>query len=75
MSNSKIAGAVAIIIVAIVVVLIATGQLTFKDNRNTADRVGDAIRELPNGADKAADQLGDRTPGQRLGDEIKGVGK
>jgi hypothetical protein len=75
MDKSKLGVAIAIVIVAIVVVLVASGQLTFKDNRSAADRAGDAIRALPDGADKAADQLGDRSTGQRIGDQIQGIGK
>ena len=45
--------------------------LTMPDNRNTTEKVGDAIHDLPQGVDKAGRQLEDRTPGQKLGDAIK----
>ncbi|MBY0407126.1 MAG: hypothetical protein K2Q01_05495 [Rickettsiales bacterium] len=63
--------------VALVVILgvMAYGVLTMPDNRTTAERVGDAVSELPNGVDNAARQLEDRTPGKRLGDAVSDVGE
>ncbi len=70
-SNSKtIVGVVIVIIVAVVLY----GVLTMPDRRNGAEKLGDAIHELPQGPDKAARQLEDRTPGQKLGDAIKDTG-
>jgi short subunit fatty acids transporter len=62
-----------IIIVAVILVLavLAYAVLTMPDRRNTTEKIGDAIHDLPQGADKAARQLEDRTPGQKLGDTIK----
>lgn len=62
--------------VALVVILavMAYGVLTMPDSRSGAERVGDAISELPNGVDKAARQLEDRTPGEKLGDAVKDAG-
>lgn len=67
----------AVLIAAVVVILaiIAYAILTMPDNRNGAERIGDAISELPNGVDKAADQLGDRTPGEKLGDAVEDTGE
>jgi hypothetical protein len=45
--------------------------LTAPDNRSAGDKIGDAIDELPNGLDKAARQLEDRTPAEKLGDEMQ----
>ena len=75
MNQSKLITAIAVVVVILIVALFASGTLSFKDNRSTSDRVGDAIHALPDGADKAADQLGDRSPGERVGDTIKGIGK
>lgn len=75
MNQSKLITAIAVVAIIVIILLFASGTLSFKDNRSTTDRVGDAIHALPDGADKAADQLGDRTPGQRVGDQIKGLGK
>ena len=59
-----------LIIVAIIVVLVAYGALTMDDRRTAADKISDAIDVLPQGADKAAKQLENRTPAQKLGDAI-----
>lgn len=59
-------------IVAVIILVIAGyALLTMPDQRNTTEKVGDAIHELPQGIDKAARELEDRTPGERLGDAIK----
>jgi len=62
--------AVAVILAAV----LAYGLLTMKDDRNPAEKIGDAIHELPQGIDKAGRQLEDRTPGQKLGDAVKDTG-
>ncbi|MDX2027214.1 MAG: hypothetical protein SFW62_01110 [Alphaproteobacteria bacterium] len=62
------------ILIIVVVAFLAYSVLTMPDNRNTAEKIGDAIHELPQGVDKAARQLEDRTPGQQLGDTIKDAG-
>jgi hypothetical protein len=66
--------AVIIVLVVVVVAALAYAVLTAPDRRNTAERVGDAIHDLPQGVDKASRQLEDRTPGQRLGDDVKDAG-
>ena len=38
------------------------------DKRNFSNKVEDAIHELPNGGEKAARQMKDRTPGKKLQD-------
>ncbi len=63
-----------IIISVIVIAIVAYGFLTMKDQRTTTEKVGDAIHDLPQGADKAGRQLEDRTPGQKLGDAVKDTG-
>lgn len=67
----------AVLVAAVVIILaiIAYAILTMPDNRNGAERIGDAISELPNGVDKAAEQLGDRTPGEKLGDAVEDAGE
>lgn len=49
--------------------------MTQPDRRTTGQKIGDAIDALPQGLDRAVEQLEDRTPGQRLGDAIKDVGE
>ena len=61
---------------AIVALLIIVGiagyyVLNAPDKRSAGDKIGDAINELPKGADKAARQLEDRTPGDKLNDAAK----
>ncbi len=60
-----------IVLVIIVAAVVAYAVLTMPDQRNTTEKIGDAIHDLPQGADKASRQLEDRTPGQKLGDDIK----
>jgi hypothetical protein len=63
------------ILVLLVLGVLAWGVLTMPDQRSTGQRIGDAIDALPHGVGKAADQLGDRTPGQKLGDAVKDTGQ
>ncbi len=62
---------------ALVIILgvMAYGVLTMPDNRSTGERFSDAVSELPNGVDKAADEFKDRTPGQKVGDAVKHAGE
>jgi hypothetical protein len=62
------------VIVIIVIAGVAYGVMTMPDRRNTMEKIGDAIHDLPKGADKAERQLEDRTPGQKLGDAVKDAG-
>ena len=63
-----------VIVAIIIAAILAYGVLNMKDNRNGAERIGDAIHELPQGLDKAERQLEDRSPGQKLGDTVKDAG-
>lgn len=65
---------VLVLIALILVAVVAYGVVTSKDQRNVAEKIGDAIHELPQGVDKAERQLEDRTPGQKLGDAVKDTG-
>lgn len=62
-------------IVVIAIAFLAFAVMTMPDQRNTAEKVGDAIHELPEGLDKASRQLEDRTPGEKLGDAVKDAGE
>lgn len=55
----------------VILLFLAYAVLTMPDHRNATEKVGDAIHDLPQGVDKAARQLEDRTPGQKIGDAIK----
>jgi len=63
-------------ILVVIVVVVAFGYLmTRPDQRTTTQKVGDAIHELPQGVNKATDELkDDRTPGQKLGDDMRDAG-
>lgn len=64
------------VIILIIVALIAAYMfLAAPDKRNGFERIGDAIHELPNGGNAAADQLKDRTPAQKAGDAIENAGE
>lgn len=63
-----------LIIASLVGLLIAVAAVVFMnmpDNRSAGERIGDAVDTLPQGVDAAADQLEDRTPAERLGDDLK----
>lgn len=67
-SNSKtILG----VIVAILVIAMGYMILTKPDNRNGFEKAGDAVSELPNGVDNATRELEDRTPGEKIVDDVK----
>ena len=63
------------VLVIIVIAILGWSILTMPDHRSTGARVGDAIDALPHGVGHAADQLQDRTPGQKLGDAVKDAGQ
>lgn len=69
--NNTASRNVIVIVVLLLVAFLAYSFLTMPDHRSTTDKIGDAVHELPNGPAKAARELEDRTPGQRLGDTIK----
>lgn len=62
------------VLVIVVLAVLAYGAMNMRDNRSTGERVGDAVDALPHGIGKAADQLGDRTPGEKLGDAVRETG-
>lgn len=74
MTNSSTRTIVALAAVA-VLALVAWAVLTMPDRRSTGQRIGDAVDALPQGVDKAAQQLESRTPGERLGDAVENAGE
>ena len=54
-----------IITFAIIAVAIA-GIYMMQDHRSSSERVGDAIEAVPEGLDKAANQLGDQPPAKNV---------
>lgn len=65
-----------LVTIAIVIILLFAGYsfLTMPDQRTTGQRIGDSIDALPKGVDKAAEQFEKRTPGEKLGDDVKDAG-
>ncbi len=53
-----------------ILVIAAVFLLNLPDNRSGTERVGDAVKALPQGVDKAGDQLKDRNPVEKAGDAI-----
>jgi hypothetical protein len=67
MNNRTIYIIAGIALVAILVVFL----LNMPDKRSGSERVGDAVTALPQGVDKAGDQLKDRNPVEKAGDAIE----
>ena len=74
MSDIKTSNGLVIIVIVVMVAILGYNFLTMPDKRTGTEKLGDAIHELPKGADKAARQLEDRTPGEKLGDAVKDAG-
>lgn len=73
--NTQSLGKYLLILCFVVVVgFIGYSVLNAPDRRSAGDKIGDAINELPNGVDKAARQLEDRTPADKLNDAAKDAG-
>ncbi|MBL0319286.1 MAG: hypothetical protein IPP74_08370 [Alphaproteobacteria bacterium] len=68
MANQSSAKIFTITLLIAVVAVIGYYVLNAPDRRTAGQKIGDAVDELPNGADKAARQLEDRTPGDKLHD-------
>ncbi|MDE1152507.1 MAG: hypothetical protein PW788_08215 [Micavibrio sp.] len=58
------------IVIALLVAILGYFVLTTPDHRSFGTKVGDAVNELPNGVDKAARQMEDRTPAEKIGDAV-----
>lgn len=57
-----------ILIVSALILLVGYYVMNKPDQRNAAQKIGDAVNELPNGVTKASRQLENRTPGDKLED-------
>ncbi len=58
------------ILIVAVIGLLAIVVLNQPDQRSTGEKVGDAVSKLDEGVDDAARELEDRTPAERLKDDI-----
>jgi hypothetical protein len=56
--------------VGLIVAILAYYVLNTPDRRDPGQKISDAINELHDGPDKAARQLEDRTPGDKLQDAV-----
>lgn len=71
MSNATPRNWLPLALVAIAIFATAYIVLNRPDQRDPLQKVGDAIEALPQGVDKAARQLNDRTPGDKINDAAK----
>lgn len=62
-----------IIILAVIIGFGAYKYMTAPDERTAVERVGDAVKALPNGVDAATKQLEDKSAVDKLGDSIKEI--
>lgn len=64
---SKGTNSILILIGVAVIALLAVGAVfLMQDNRSGSERMGDAVEALPQGVDKAADELGDQPPAENI---------
>lgn len=71
MANSSTGKTIMIVVLVVLALVGGYYLLNQPDNRGPAERIGDAVSELPNGAGEAAEQLEDRTPLEKAGDAIE----
>ena len=57
-----------VVIIALLVAILGYFVLTTPEHKTLGQKVGDAVNELPNGPEKAARQLEDRTPADKIQD-------
>ena len=69
--------AVVVLTILLVAILAVGAVYLMQDHRTGSERVGDAIETVPQGLDKAANQLGDQPPAKNvernLGDAEKKI--
>jgi hypothetical protein len=60
--------------IGVVLVLALIAVVVFvnlPDRRSGGEKLGDAVDALPQGVDKAADELGDKSPAERAADKVE----
>lgn len=67
MDKKIVFGALILLVIATFAYLV----LTTPDTRSTGEKVGDAIGKLDEGVDDAARELEDRTPAERIKDDVE----
>ncbi len=60
-----------LVIVALLAVFGAYKFITKPDERTTIERVGDAVKALPDGVEEAQKQLEDKSAADKIGDKVK----
>jgi hypothetical protein len=68
--NSNIKTVSALLVVVLVAV-VAYSVMTTREHRGPGEKVGDAIEKLDEGIDNAGRELKDRTPAEKVRDEVK----
>jgi hypothetical protein len=68
---SKSSSGMTIGVIALVAVVALAVFVSLPDRRTTGERLGDAVETLPQGVDKAADELGDKPPAERAADKVE----
>lgn len=65
------AKSVSVTLVLVLVAVLAYAVMTTPEHRTPGEKIGAAVDQLDNGVDNAARELKDRTPAERLKDDIK----
>jgi len=68
--NSKNTQIIIAVIVVALIGFVAYGAMNTPEQRSPGEKIGDAIDQLDNGVDNAARELEDRTPAERIKDEV-----
>lgn len=61
----------ALLAVAVIVAVVAYTAMTTRENRTIGEKLDAAVSKLDDGVDDAARELKDRTPAEKVRDEIK----
>lgn len=70
MANQNVKTA-ALLAVAVIVAVVAYTAMTTRENRTIGEKLDAAVSKLDDGVDDAARELKDRTPAEKVRDEIK----
>ena len=81
-NNQKLVGGALCLAVLAIIAFLAWNALNAPDRRGVGERLDDAAGELTKSDDRgigkkiddATDQLGDRTPAEKIGDGVRDVG-
>jgi len=68
-------GLIIVLAVALIAIVAVAAIYLMQDNRSGSERVADAIETIPQGLDKAANQLDDQPPAQNVQRNLDEAGK